>query len=219
MDDTEQMMINDARAIERAIEQRTAKVDALEKRLKTRRARHLAERPKRYGVEFRYESDLPSNLLQQRYPAQRQSFTVDGGTEFRCTEVSTSVRVIGQAQVDPTAAGQFVDITLPYDIAAGNGGGSAKPQNRQFYLEFFWQIRDTGSDRAWQNMEMPSVFLLSGHISPLFLPAPCTLLGGTKTVVETRPVRFQTGSGESELFHSVQSIVLHFSFHGVEVRR
>jgi hypothetical protein len=227
MNDTDQMLINEARSLERAILARQRKLEALEKQLQQRHARRFRERPKRYSIEFLFENNSISQSNQypiaQRLPTQQQSFTVDGGTEFFCTEVMSSMRIIGQSQVGdgfPSIPGQVVNVTVPYDIAGGNVSGSASPYFRDFFLRYFWQIRDTQTDRGWQDVEQPSPFMMSGHLSSLYLPVPARTKGGTKLAVELRPFAFDTnGPGAVNLFDSIQSIIVHMSFHGVEVQK
>lgn len=225
MHDTDQMLVNDARSLERAITARARKIDALTKQLQNRRARKLAERPKRYSVEFSFpikEGDSNQQPIEQRAPPQQQSFTVDGGTEFFCTELSSSLRVVGPAQVGdgfPNISGQAVNITAPYDIQPGFGSQAASAYHRDNYMQYFYAIRDTGSDRDWQDVPQPSPFMLSGHLSALYLPTPARSKGGTKVAVEIRPTTLNINTGALDLINALQSVVVHISFHGVEVRK
>jgi len=202
--DTDAMIINEARRLDRAVKGRAATLKQLEAQLKSRPSM-LERRPKRYSLEFDFTPPADAIANDGFVPelgAPLKSFVVDGGTKFFCATIETSVRVIGEFSDGSTVQ----PITRPY--CTGD-------DNRQRFIEFFWKIRDTGADREWQNMKQPSVFLMSGSLSPLFLPIHGVVRGGSEIAVEVEPVSAFFGS--TNLFNSVSTVSVHFSFHGHEV--
>ena len=213
MNDTDQMLINDVRKLERAVVQRKQRLDALEKQLKARSVSRLSKRPKRYSVEIVFDADSgdASGTPLGLPPAKEDAQLVDGGTVFYCAQVETSVRVVGQATVfnPPADPGQIVNLTRPY-------GAADFDTYRGNIIDFLWRIRDTNIDREWQNMEMPGPFLLSGSLSGLRLPVHASFRGGTSIAVEVQPTFWFVGN--STVFQNIQQVVVHVSFDGHEVR-
>jgi len=208
MNDTETMLVNEYRRIERALARRRAQVAALEKQA-ARAPAYAVERPKRYAVEFSFE---PGDLQEQS-----KSFLVDGGTRFKCLTVESNLRVVGNVRVDDggggVLTGQSVQMTLGYGF--GDAGGSYRNE----FFSFQWAIRDTGSDREWQNEKMPDVFLMSGHLAPLWLPIPSVVEGGSHVAVDIDPLfnRVVTPGSPDGLLATITKYIVQISFHGVEV--
>lgn len=200
MNDVEQMLINEYNKTERAIKARQSQIAALKAEVK-KEPLALTRRPKVYQVEFDY---APGDLQ-----TQQKTFTVDGATIFRPVTIGTSLRVIGEA-----ASGQVAQITIGYGIGPLPGGFGDAGSYRNENFDFFWRIRDTGSDREWQNEWQPSVFLMSGHITPLWLPIAGRINGGSEVSVEIDPIINRAVA--SELFNTVSSFRLTFQFHGSE---
>jgi hypothetical protein len=208
MNDVEHMLINEYRRIDRAIAHRAQVLDQLEKKAAVSRQNQLNRRPKRYSVEFEF---TPGDLQ-----AQTRSFFVDGGTTFRPKNVESSFRVTGvtvvEAFPDPNVPGQIASVTLPYGPV--NSPGSVAVTRNNFF-DYFWTIRDTGSDREWQNRPQPSVFMDSGALGPLQLPVHARVRGGAEVFITVDPF---FSSVIPTPFDSISRYTLHISLFGTEVR-
>lgn len=201
MSDIEQMLVNEYRKIERAIQARKKTLAALKKQVDGEPS-VLTKRPRVYQVEFDF---VPGSLQ----PIQR-TFTVEGGTVFHPATLASSLRVIGEQ-----SATQIAQVTLGYGVSpAGPVVAPGFGEFRQEFFDFEWTIRDTGSDREWQNEKMPSVFLLSGHLSPLWLPILGSIRGGSEVAVEIDPV--YNRDTESVLFETISSYKLTVQMNGIE---
>ena len=211
--DTAQSLLSEARKLERAVKQRKAALAKLEAAAPATDTLYK-RRPRRYSVEF----DFEPGVLQ----AQTSSFAVDGGTVFRVDRIETSFRIVGQAEVYDDAvpalvAGQPASVTLPYGINLASRGSLVY---RQWFFDFFWQIRDNGQDREFQNVKQPSVFLLSGPLAGMNLPIPGYLVGGSDVATTIDPVNSIVPDSVSDglgSFFNVSSYRLHVSFFGFEV--
>lgn len=201
--------------LERAIQERTARVQALQAQLPPI-GDLLNERPRRYSLEYEFAPIVPYEGVT---PApQTKSFLVDGGRPFLIDSIDTSLRVTGQAAVRTGAAlvaGQDVSITLPFGLSP-----TTVRQYRNEYFDFFWSIRDTTTDRAFQNVRQPSVFLLSGALGPVTLPIDQKLPGGSEvemTIEPTFAVSTATPAATFGKFFNVRRYTLQVSFMGREL--
>jgi hypothetical protein len=210
MSDVEMSLLNEYRKIDRALEQRKREINELEKRLKANGNLPLDRRPKRYSVEYDF---TPGDLQ-----PQEQSFFVDGGSRFYASSIESTFRVTGQAAVDDggggTIAGQAVTATLPWSPVRD----STRSSQRNGYFDFLWTIRDTGSDREWQNVPQPALFLLTGALSPLYLPVPGVIRSGSEVFVNIDPFFSRVVNGSNlGLFQTVSTYTVLVSFWGEEV--
>lgn len=212
MNDVDQMLVNEFRSLGRKISANKNKLEKLKTRFKKQRGTLIDRRPQRYSTEFNFE---PGSLQ-----TQQQSFTTNGGTTFYCTEIASSLRVIGQALIpDPPGviAGQSVNVTRPYGVGVSQAGNAANYRNEIF--DFDWRIIDTSEDREWQNIQQPAPFMGSGALSGMELPRAARVRGGSKVLVEIDPHYSIPFAGALEgLFTDVTTFVLHISFSGFEVR-
>jgi hypothetical protein len=210
--------------LERLIAERKKSLQALLAQVPARK-KGLQRRPRRYSLEFEFEPSTPRFSLggydtRNGLQPQTRSFTVDGGRPFIVDAIDTSLRVMGIAAARTGAglvAGQACTITLPY---GKNVNSNDVAQYRNDYLEFFWSLRDTTTDRQFQNMRQPSVFLLSGTLSPATLPLSQTLPGGSEVEMTVEPTfALATIDDESTYgkFFAVRKYTLQVSFHGREV--
>lgn len=216
--DVEQMLLNEHRALDRAIAQRERVIAELEKRASALGVAAIDRRPKRYSVEFEFTPE--SGRIAAH--AQEKSFFVDTGATFHCATIESSLRVVGDASVASGGgvyiAGQTAVLTLPYSPPTSANGRQANGRNE--FFEYLWKIRDTGSDREWQNLPMPSVFMDSGAISPLVLPVHGRVGGGSEVFVEITPVLTLPSPGVSSvtgIFRNIYKYILHISLAGTEV--
>jgi len=215
MHETDQMLVNEFRALERKIAGNKAKLKKLQAKFKKQRGTLIDRRPRIYSTEFNF---VPGDLQ-----AQEQSFTTDGGKVFYCTELASSLRVIGQAliriPVPPfTLPGQAINVSRPYGVGSVSAGGSGSNYRNEIF-DYDWRIVDTSEDREWQNIQQPAPFMGSGSLSGMVLPKAARLRGGAKVLVEINPFFSLPLSGVSSgLFTDVTTFVLHIAFLGFEVR-
>jgi len=185
MDDVQQMIVNEVKRLERVIEKRAKALAQIEVKAQQRTS------PRRYVLEY----DVPAGVDALARPLTR-SFVVDRDcSRFFCQEVVTSVSAIGQI----TGVANSNKFTLSPELSI---------------FDFTWRIRDTATDREWQNTPLPSYFLASGLTSPLSMPWSAPLRPGAE--VETTIVPTQSGAAFPG-FDSVTSYTLQIAFVGFEV--
>ena len=231
----EYQILQECRELDKEILKRKGQLSSLAKNLSWGDMRK--NRPKRYSVDIDF---LPPATADASTPALRtaaleflqpsvESFVVDGGTNFYCSTVESSVRFTGNTNINenPFAGGAPAYIEgQPATITLGYGNANAGTQEgiyRQSLFSFFWEVRDTGSDRDWQNAPQPDVFLCSGRLSPLTLPTFGRIKGGSEVEVKVSPF---LNSPENGVFFtdfappvpesSISKITVQLSFHGFE---
>lgn len=126
------------------------------------------------------------------------STIVKKDTKFFCTSVDCATYFTGRA----------FQTNTPVVLAL-------KPYERQKYLNFEWAVRDTGSDRAWQNQFLPMSILKTNRINSLVLSTPTVLSGGAELFVscQINYMYFFPGQALSE----IKNFLIQFSFSGYEV--
>lgn len=183
----------------------------------------LVERPRRYSIEYEFTPTYSTELAPVLVPEQTKTFLVEGGRPFRIDALDTSLRVVGQATVRNNAgalvAGQTCSVTLPWGLTVG---GTPALHYRNDYFDFFWRIRDNTTDREYQNVRQPSVFLLSGVLGANVLPIREHLPGGTEIAMTVEPTYANASpdpAGAQDLgkFFNIRRYILQVSFVGVEV--
>jgi hypothetical protein len=193
MDDIEQMEWNEYQRLERAIEARRKRVEALEKGSPLVRQRNF-----RYVVDFNFDytemtrfdagTGVPVASPDVAPPSsQTRSFIVKSEAEaqrktcFYVKSIEASYAVLASTSITPT----------PEPPAPPTGPGQRffiGPDYRRNFFDFTWRIRDTGSDREWQNTALPSQLLVTGNVNPLlFGNGHCMLSGGTEVLIEITP--------------------------------
>lgn len=186
MDDVQQMIVNEVKRLERVVEKRAKTLAQLEAKAQQRTA------PRRYVLEY----DLPAGSDVLNRPFTR-SFVVDKDcSRFFCQDVVFSIAAVGEI----TGVANSNKFTLTPEWAGT--------------LDFTWRIRDTSTDREWQNTPLPRYFLASGLTSGLPLPWSSALRPGAEietTIVPTQSNAFILG------FNSVTSYTLQIAFVGFEV--
>lgn len=183
MDDVDQMEWNEYQRLERVIDARKKRIEALEKGsplIKQRNFRYVLD------YTFNYIAPEQNPIFGQRVisdlpPAQTRSFIVkselsDGKrTHFYVKSIEASYALLGSQ-------------LLPDDVEGLGQRFFIGPDYRRNFFDFTWRIRDTGSDREWQNTALPSQLLLTGNVNPLlFGNGHCMLSGGTEVLLEIVP--------------------------------
>lgn len=217
MDDIDQMEWNEYQRLERAIEARRKRIEGLEKGSPV-----IVQRNFRYVLDYTFDFTAPEgaevNVVAETPPAQTRSFIVkseatgDNGkrTHFFVKSIEASYAILAsQVGVEPPVGQRFF----------------IGPDYRRNFFDFTWRVRDTGSDREWQNTNLPAQLLLTGNVNPLlFGNGHCMLSGGTEVLVDIVP----TFSGnilaelDGEFFATpaigdIRSHFLQVCFVGVEV--
>ena len=231
----EYQILQECRELDAEITKRKGKLSSLAKDLSWGDMRK--NRPKRYSVDIDFlpppsvdtsTAELRTSQLEFIQPSA-ESFVVDGGTNFYCSTVESSVRFTGNTNINenPFAGGAPVYIEgQPATITLGFGNGNPGTQEgiyRQSLFSFLWEIRDTGSDRDWQNAPQPDIFLCSGRLSPLTLPVFGRVKGGSEVEVKVAPILnspqngvFFTDVTVDPHLSSISKITVQLSFHGFE---
>lgn len=209
MNDTDAMLINELRSLQRGVAARKKRLEAL-KSLRDKIVSPSEKRYRRYSLEFTFE---PPQEVAEDSDAYLDSIgsrvdSLNIGQRFWCGAIETSLRV--RASV-VGAAGSAAQLTVGYR-PIGQGG-------RQEYLDFFWQIHDTGSDREWQNIKQPSVFAGGGSLSPMIFPTYAKVEPGSEVQVTIDPKFIDFSPEQSVYLSDATALTLHFSFVGYEEAR
>jgi hypothetical protein len=220
MDDVDQMELNEYNRLERAIEARRKRIEALEKGAPLIRQRNF-----RYVLDFNFDytqmaAPVSASLVsfdEEPPSAQSRSFIVKSETEdqrkthfyVKSLEASYAVFASQATDGDPGPGQRFF----------------IGPDYRRNFFDFTWRLRDTGSDREWSNTSLPSQLLMTGNVNPLlFGNGHCMLSGGTEVIVEVTPTfsgnLLLRSAGEISTPAPLTSFKAHFlqiCFVGVEV--
>jgi len=200
-----QMLHNELLKCERALDSKKRAVDILLKK-KTKGSVRNEQKPRIYSTEYEFD---PGDLT-----SQVKSFVVDYGTIFRPADIENSLRVTGFTDAMNTPD-SLATLTIPFgDIQSQTG--------RNGFFEFYYQIRDSGSDREWQNHPQPSPFMMSGLLQGLGFGKRAVLAPGSEVFIEIRPIlskvlsdpTFSDTPGPFE--GDVTKYTLHVSMHGHE---
>ena len=185
---------------ERELEQFKADLDARKKKIEALEKRKFGVRNFRYVLDMEYPaiglSDGTSNPF---LPPRQASAVVDRATRFYVQKVESVLQVVGA-----DSAGFAATVVIPAPL-----------RERAISLE--WKVRDSGSDRDWQNDWLPWCLTLSGNLHPFGVNgAHAVLSGGSEIVLD---VNAQVVATTTAIFGmaTVTSWLLSFSFIGVEV--
>lgn len=186
---------------ERELEQFKADVDARKKKIEALEKRRNGIRNFRYvldmdfpAVGFPADSDAPLEL-----PPRRASAVVDRATRFYVKRIESVFQAVGT-----NSDGLAATVVIP-------------PPMRELSCAFEYKVRDTGSDRNWQNDWLPWSLTLSGNLRGIgFKKAHAVLSGGAEIVLDVRGQVTAKGAGDFG-FSAVTKWSLTFCFIGVEV--
>lgn len=191
----ERELESEFRRLERAHDKLTKKIAAFKKSVP-------ALRPYRYVLNF--EFDVGGLLAEPAdvsiFPSETRSFSVRENTVFFVEEITFSFQARG------TLATNGQNATL---LAGPNGWKAA--------LDFDWRVRDTGSNREWQNRALPVGLLMSNSVNPLrFGNGHSRLEGGAEVFFQIIPTRVIPLIGGSRPFSAVNSYNVEITFGGQE---
>lgn len=187
MDDVQQMIVNEVKRLERVIEKRAKALEQLEAKAQRRTA------PRRYVLEF----SIPAGTGALPQQPVTRSFVVDKeASRFFCQDVVCSVSAVGTI----TGVTSSNKLTLSPEWLST--------------LDFLWRIRDTSTDREWQNEPLPRYFMASGLTAGLNMPWSSPLRPGAEIEVTIVPTLV---SGNVVGINPVLSYTLQIAFVGFEV--
>lgn len=189
VNESDQLLVNELRRVERAIEKRQKVLQS------------LATAKGKQNFNRRYVLDVPLDVVNEdvRNTPVTRSFVVDRDCiQFCCREIVFTPFAVG---------------TLEYPGGNTTTGKFSLPPTSYFWFD--WQVRDTYSDRAWQNMPMPSLALASGKVSGLHLGRPAVLPAGTEVLFTVQPL--EGASATPTLRFTATSFSVQVSFIGFEV--
>ena len=189
MDDVQQMIVNEVRRLERFIEKRAKTLAQLEEKVQQRTS------PRRYVLEY----DIPtsSSPLFVGRTSLTRSFIVDRDCSwFFCQDVVCSIAAVGQI------------------VGVVNSNKMTLSMEWTDLLDFTWRVRDTSTDREWQNEPLPRYFLASGLTAGLSLPWSAPLRPGAEIEVSVVPTFVRTVIPN---FTAVTAYTVQIAFVGYEV--
>lgn len=125
------------------------------------------------------------------------STTIKKDTKFFCTHMECATYAVGV--FDGTQLVQAV-----------------RPWLRREYIQFDWAVRDTGSDRSWQNDFLPMGLLKTNRVNSLVLGTPTVLSGGSEVFVDYK-VRSMGLPSFQSIFSEIKKFTIQLSFCGYEV--
>lgn len=156
---------------------------------------------RRYSIDFQFK---PGNGFGSPLPQeQERSVVVESGTIFRCAYIESFVRAVGTGESVYTDPPTFpaVQATLGWD-------------KRLMFFDYFWSVRDTGTDREWCNRPQPSLFGGGGYTGPFWLPRRNVLGGGTVIYGKISPIVAQQTAEEFFTDGGISSYNVQLSFVG-----
>lgn len=159
-------------------------------------------RPYRYVVNMAYEGNIDND----DFPSQVRiaSVQIKEGTIFYAKRLECVYSVVGTL----ASNSQAITLTVPASV-------------RIPIFRFLWSVRDTGSDREWQNSPLPDSLLFTGNTNGFVLKGGHFLLSGGSELVIAVNASINTGGlpFTNVPLTAISSHQLQFSFAGVEVRR
>lgn len=184
--------------IESSIKQAEEKIGLL---LKGREVMYKA-RNQRYvldlDIPFEYVDFFSSNPANPRDPlAFETSTTIKKDTKFFCTHLECATYALGSRYSQ-----QYTQAIRPYE--------------RPDLFAFEWMLRDTGSDRAWQNVFLPDALFMTNRINPLFMGTPTVVSGGSEVFLNLN-VQYMKSPVIGDVLTEIKNFNVQVSLCGYEV--
>lgn len=179
---------NEDRRIERLLNQYTKEIDDLERQMDLRTPRN-----RRYNVNFSFAFVEAPTPVVPLY-IDTKAAAVNKGTRF-----------------------YVHSLEMHYTLQSTGATFNLGPVLARQFFDFEWKVRDTGSDREWQNTWLPSDFLYSGDFFGLLAGNAAALVSGNSNLEVDVRVTKSTNAGSGALFASIERHLLQVSFVGVEV--
>lgn len=185
-----------------------AEIESCKKELERLEAGRLANY-KAHNYRYVLDLDIPFQELpidSRSNPtgtplSYQTSTTVKKDTKFFCTHLECAVYATGTARNSPTQLSLAI-----------------RPYLRANFIQFEWAIRDTGSDRSWQNNYLPMGLLKTNRLNSLELGTNSVLSGGSEIFldVNVQSMRLPTDQLVG-VFSEIKKFSIQVSFCGYEV--
>jgi len=179
-----------------------AEIESCKKELERLEAGRLANY-KAHNYRYVLDLDIPfQELPLGETPLSYQtSTTVKKDTKFFCTHLECAVYATGTARNSPTQLSLAI-----------------RPYRRVGFIQFEWAIRDTGSDRSWQNNYLPMGLLKTNRLSSLELGTNSVLSGGSEIFLDVNVQSLQLPVDQLVgVFSEIKKFAIQVSFCGYEV--
>lgn len=195
MEDVDVMLVNELRRLQRVVEKRKKVLSAEPKNNK-----RVFNR--RYVVDLDIAEPFEDAANEPLFPRTLQgSFVVDRDCEyFCCQEMSYTVTVTGTVDMP----GVLPNVAAKVSVTPGSS-----------VFSFFWEVRDTHSDRSWQNAPLPNLVMGNGKVGGLRLPQAAKLPAGTDVQLVVSPVGLTTV--DFGVLTAINRIGVQVNFIGFEV--
>lgn len=198
-----------------AIEDRRAKLEKMERGLYP-----TALVPRAYVVDVTNKNasalGAPASVVDERTMGEVSlsgRAPVEQNTIFYCKAIQVTTLVAGSIPQQPPLPGLPARFSLPGIFRFESTSVSGPSEI------FFWKVRDTGSDREWQDDWLPSSLLMSGDCNPLMAGrAHAAVSGGSEIEVLLSPVRFSQTSLPPGYIQGVREWTFRFVMLGMEKR-
>lgn len=199
MDDITASLINEARALQRGFNAEKKRWEGIQNSIIPEISNDVVPTPQRYCASFQFQPQSAANQLNR----VSKAVVVNEGTVFFCTGLESQVFVTGTVNNGSGIAAR---------LALGWG-------DRNRYVSFLWEVRDTSNDRRWQNTPLPDAFLMGGGIAPLFFSENCCLSAGTRLVTSITPTQLGAkGAFDGDIFVGTLSLIeIQFSYLGFSI--
>ena len=196
MDDVEQLIVNQLRRTDRAIEKRQKLLSrVVDEPVKGRTFN------RRYALEFSFSPDPDGTTP---VSPQTRSFVVEKDCKrFFCQElVATTLIVASRYPLGNNPVPPANKLTI-------------SPSAAWRLMPYTWIVRDTSTDREWSDTPLPCTYVQQGHVGGYRLPSWAVLEPGSEVQVTIAP-NFVSPQLSPE-FVIVSKAEIVFSFIGFEV--
>lgn len=170
MNESEQMLVNEIRRIERAVDKRKKVIEDLSsKKKRNLNRRYVLDIP----IELVRVPDFDESFVVNTQPVTR-SFVVDRDCVYFCCR---------ELVYTPSVVGALRPVGTDFDVIQGK---FSIPNTA--YFNFNWEVRDTFTDRAWQNLPLPDLAMGSGKTSGLPVGRFAILPAGSEVLFTLYPL-------------------------------
>lgn len=144
-------------------------------------------------IPFAEEVNATSDVEKLSYAA---TILIKPKTKFFCTSLESSVYAVGSLEDQKVVQ-------------------AVRPAIRNDVFDFEWAIRDTGSDRRWQNTFLPSALLKTNRVNALELAVPTPISGGSDVILDINITRMRNFAPFA--VNPIESFLLQVCICGFEV--
>lgn len=149
-------------------------------------------------IPFEYVDFFSPSSANPRDPlAFETSTTIKRDTKFFCTHMECATYALGSRYGQ-----QYTQAIRPYE--------------RPGLFVFEWMIRDTGSDRSWQNEFLPDALLMTNRLNPLMMGTPTVVSGGSEVFLNLN-VQYMKTPVIGDVLTEIKNFSVQISLCGYEV--